>query len=160
MAVPVFESIIQAVWAYVVPKETLAPPSTEARRQLSCKSADVESEGRRRRSEEGISECFRLDEQGRVHDTRYSLVSRRRDSEDRDEPVIRKRIEPVETSEPAGLFEGQRRAPWRTRPWQSAPNQTPPQWGSTLDNGRGRPALRDSQGRPEPGNSIFDWLRN
>src|SRR5215471_18441573 len=91
VAVPVFESIIQAVWSDVAPKEALAPPSPEARQQLSCKTADVESEGRRRRSAEGLSECFRLDDHGRVPDTRYRLVSRGHDREDRDASVIRKR---------------------------------------------------------------------
>ena len=160
VAVPVFDSIIQAVWAHVAPKEALAPPSPEARRQLSCKSADDESEGRRKRSAEGISECFRLNEQGKVLDTRYRLVARGRDREDRDEAVIRKKIEPAKESEPASVFEGQRRAPWGVHRWQTAPDQTLPQWGSTLDNGRGRPVLRDLQGRPGLGNSIYYWLRD
>ena len=43
VAVPIFEPIIQAVWANVAPKTALAPPSPEARRQLSCKSVDLES---------------------------------------------------------------------------------------------------------------------
>ena len=43
VAVPIFEPIIQAVWANVAPKAALAPPSPEAKRQLSCKSIDLES---------------------------------------------------------------------------------------------------------------------
>jgi membrane carboxypeptidase/penicillin-binding protein len=148
VAVPVFDSIIQAVWTHAASKEALSPPSPKARQQLSCKSADVESEGRRRRSAEGISECFRLDEQGRAPDTRYRLVSRGRDREDR------------EKSEPASVFDAERRTPWGVHPWQTAPNQTLPQWGSTWDNGRGRPVPRDSQGRPGLGNSIYYWLRD
>ena len=42
VAVPIFEPIIQAVWANVAPKTALAPPSPEAKRQLSCKSIDLE----------------------------------------------------------------------------------------------------------------------
>ncbi len=76
VAVPIFESIIQAAWAFVAPKQTLAPPSRQARRQLSCKSTDVESEEGRRRGE-STSECLRLDEHGRVVDTRHRLVSAR-----------------------------------------------------------------------------------
>ena len=38
VAVPIFEPIIQAVWANVAPKTALVPPSPEARRKLSCKS--------------------------------------------------------------------------------------------------------------------------
>ena len=36
VAVPIFEPIIQAVWANVAPKTVLAPPSLEAKRQLSA----------------------------------------------------------------------------------------------------------------------------
>ena len=35
-AVPIFEPIMQAVWAHVAPKTVLAPPSAEAKRRLSC----------------------------------------------------------------------------------------------------------------------------
>jgi penicillin-binding protein 1A len=48
VAVPIFEPIIQAVWANIAAKTALAPPSSEAKRQLSCKSIDLESEGSRR----------------------------------------------------------------------------------------------------------------
>ena len=41
-AVPIFEPIMQAVWAHVAPKTALAPPSPKARRQLSCKSIGSE----------------------------------------------------------------------------------------------------------------------
>ena len=43
VAVPIFEPIIQAVWANVAPKAALAPPSPEAKRQLSCKAIDLDS---------------------------------------------------------------------------------------------------------------------
>src|SRR5262245_38828679 len=43
VAVPIFEPVIQAVWAYVAPKGALAPPTPEAKRQLTCKSIDLES---------------------------------------------------------------------------------------------------------------------
>jgi len=141
VAVPVFESIIQAVWSYVAPKEALAPPSPEAGQQLSCKTADVESKGRRRRSAEGLSECFRLDDHGRVPDTRYRLVSRGHDREDRDASVIRKRTEPVERSEPDSEFDGDSRAHWG-------------------DDGRGRPAVRELQDRRGLGNPLYYWFRD
>jgi penicillin-binding protein 1A len=102
VAVPVFESIIQATWAYVAPKQALAPPSPEARSHLSCKSTDMGSEGRHRRAGDG--ECFRLDEHGRVLDTRHALVSRESVREDRDEPIVRKKVEPVGNSEPTSVF--------------------------------------------------------
>src|SRR5438445_12388792 len=40
VAVPIFEPVIQAVWAHVTPRTALAPPSPEAKRQLSCRSID------------------------------------------------------------------------------------------------------------------------
>jgi penicillin-binding protein 1A len=71
-AVPIFEPIMQAVWAHVAPKTALAPPSAEARRQLTCKAIDVES------GDNGgkFSECFRIDANGKIVNTQYKLVSR------------------------------------------------------------------------------------
>ena len=43
VAVPIFEPVMQAVWANVTPKAVLAPPSAEAKRMLSCTSVDPES---------------------------------------------------------------------------------------------------------------------
>jgi len=43
VAVPIFEPVIQAVWAHVAPKAALAPPSQDAKRQLTCKSMDWRS---------------------------------------------------------------------------------------------------------------------
>ena len=71
-AVPIFEPIMQAVWAHVAPRTALAPPSPEARRQLSCKAVDVESGANGGK----FSECFRVDAKGKVVDTQYKLVSR------------------------------------------------------------------------------------
>ena len=75
VAVPIFEPIIQAVWANVAPKTALAPPSPEARRKLSCKSVDLES-GEVASGRKAVTECFRVDVKGRVVDTQYLLVSR------------------------------------------------------------------------------------
>jgi membrane carboxypeptidase/penicillin-binding protein len=146
VAVPVFEPIIQAVWAHVARKEPLSPPSSEARQQLSCKSTEIDSERKYRRGGEAISECFRLDEHGRVLDTRHRLVSRERDREDR-----------AKESEPASVFRSQRRAFWNISPWQAPPRQAVPQWGSTLDNEQQGLAPRNLQGSGL-GSSIY-WLR-
>ncbi len=43
IAVPIFEPVIQAVWANVASRAALAPPSPEAKRHLACKSIDLES---------------------------------------------------------------------------------------------------------------------
>src|SRR5208337_4726136 len=75
VAVPIFEPVIQAVWANVAPKTALAPPSPEARRQLSCKSVDLESGEAKERGGKVITECFRVDAKGRIIDTQTRLVS-------------------------------------------------------------------------------------
>jgi membrane peptidoglycan carboxypeptidase len=76
VAVPIFEPIIQAVWANVAPKTALAPPSPEAKRQLTCKSIDLESGEAPAGGGKAITECFRIDRRGQVLDTQYELVSR------------------------------------------------------------------------------------
>src|SRR6201989_1362174 len=43
VAVPIFEPVIQAVWATIGSRAALAPPSPEAKRHLACKSIDLES---------------------------------------------------------------------------------------------------------------------
>ncbi|MFL6797935.1 MAG: penicillin-binding protein 1A, partial [Xanthobacteraceae bacterium] len=73
LAVPIFEKVIQSVWTSVAPRTALAPPSPEARQQLSCKAADVEAAQRRAGA---LSECLRIDARGKVIDTQYKLISR------------------------------------------------------------------------------------
>jgi membrane carboxypeptidase/penicillin-binding protein len=75
VAVPIFEPVIQAVWAHVAPKAALAPPSVEAKRQLACKSVDLET-GAMQASGRAITECLRVDGKGKVVDTQYRLVAR------------------------------------------------------------------------------------
>ena len=76
VAVPIFEPVIQAVWANVVPKAPLAPPSPEAKRHLTCKSVELDSDATQTRRGRASSECFRVDAKGKVRDTQYVLVSR------------------------------------------------------------------------------------
>jgi penicillin-binding protein 1A len=76
VAVPIFEPVIEAVWANVAPRTALAPPSPEARRQLACKSVDLESGEAKERGGKVITECFRVDGKGRIIDTETRLVSR------------------------------------------------------------------------------------
>src|SRR4029450_2663650 len=76
VAVPIFEPVIQAVWAHVAPKTALAPPSPEAKRHLACKSIDLDSGEMQVSSGRVITECFRIDRSGHIVDTQYQLVSR------------------------------------------------------------------------------------
>jgi len=74
VAVPIFEPVIKAVWANGVPRTALAPPSLEAKRQLICKSIEIDSGQTRARFAGAIRECFRS-RRGQIVDTQYRLVS-------------------------------------------------------------------------------------
>jgi penicillin-binding protein 1A len=76
VAVPIFEPVIQAVWANIVPRTALAPPSPEAKRHLACKSVDLDSGDAPTGVGRAITECFRIDRNGQILDTQYELVSR------------------------------------------------------------------------------------
>ena len=89
IAVPIFEPVMQAVWANVAPKIALAAPSAEAERQLTCKSI-----GSRSRNARAINECFRVDAKGRVVNTQYRLVAREGAYARRAEPRLAERAEP------------------------------------------------------------------
>jgi membrane carboxypeptidase/penicillin-binding protein len=75
VAVPIFEPVIEAVWAHAAPKVALVPPSSEAKRQLACKSVDLESGEAQSRRAKAFSECFRVDRKGKIIDTQYRLMS-------------------------------------------------------------------------------------
>ncbi len=64
VAVPIFEPVMRAAWNDVSPRTTLAPPSPEAKRHLSCTSID-----------KSTSECLRTDNKGRIIDTTTALES-------------------------------------------------------------------------------------
>ncbi|MGE3745487.1 MAG: penicillin-binding protein 1A [Sphingomonadaceae bacterium] len=87
IAVPIFSSVIQAVWADAWPKTALAPPSPEAKRRLSCKGIDLESGEINRGGR--FNECFRIDAKGKIIDTQNRLLSpqnasaKRNDNKDR-----------------------------------------------------------------------------
>jgi penicillin-binding protein 1A len=97
VAVPIFEPVIQAVWANVTPKIALAPPSPEAKRQLACKSIDLESGEAAAGGGRPITECFRVDTKGKVVDTRFRLVSREGASDWQEMPrsKVEKTIKPA-----------------------------------------------------------------
>jgi penicillin-binding protein 1A len=136
--------VIQAVWAHIAPKTALAPPSPEAKRQLTCQSVDLDSGEVQRRG--GITECLRIDRRGKIVDTQYRLLSRasayakherdddedrparsrrreREDAEDRPARARRARAETENRSWSDGWqWSGQRE-------WQSAPGGQPFFWG-------------------------------
>jgi len=77
VAVPIFEPIIQEVWKHHAPKVALAPPSTEARRQMVAVPIDVRTGERVAEGSGGaFIEYFRLDHFARIEETQYRLVPR------------------------------------------------------------------------------------
>jgi penicillin-binding protein 1A len=70
VAVPIFESVIEAVWAHVAPRTALAPPSPEAKRHLSCSG------------ERSNIECLRIDAKGRVIDAEGASARHERDDDE------------------------------------------------------------------------------
>jgi penicillin-binding protein 1A len=75
VALPIFEPIIQAIWAeHIAPKTLLAGPSPEARKLLVDVPIDYVTGNRVAGG--GFIEHFRRDAAGQVEDTQYQLASR------------------------------------------------------------------------------------
>jgi penicillin-binding protein 1A len=137
VAVPIFESVIQAVWAHVAPKVALAPPSPEAKRQLTCKTIDVDSGEIQSGRGKTVSECFRVDAKGKIIDTRYRLVSREtayakrddnsaRNKRDREDGAVRNRSERAYQADDG----------WPRPPWQGGPQWDWREGGQRWDSGQ------------------------
>jgi penicillin-binding protein 1A len=116
VAIPVFQPIMEAVWAYHVPKAALAPPSPEARRNLVARRVDAEiEEGNPANPPKSLVEYFRRDRNGNVSDTQYDLVSRSEVAS------------PQDPGFNGGPFEPW--APWGGRRSESQPPPRPQPWG-------------------------------
>jgi penicillin-binding protein 1A len=81
VAIPIFEPIIQAVWAQYAPKTPLNPPSAEAKRDLVARpinlaSGDVIGSANPNPNSKSFIEYFRRDRGGNPYDTQFQLVSR------------------------------------------------------------------------------------
>jgi penicillin-binding protein 1A len=75
VALPIFEPIIQAIWAeHIAPKTLLSGPSPEARKLLV--DAPIDYVSGNRVAGGGFVEHFRRDAAGQVEDTQYQLASR------------------------------------------------------------------------------------
>jgi penicillin-binding protein 1A len=75
VALPIFEPIIQAIWAeHIAPKNPLSGPSAEARRLLVDVPIDYATGNRVAGG--GFIEHFRRDATGQIEDTQYQLASR------------------------------------------------------------------------------------
>jgi penicillin-binding protein 1A len=129
VAVPIFEPVIQAVWAHAAPKAALAPPSPEAKSQLACKSADLEPGETQRGRGKAFPECFRVDRKGKIIDTEYRLISHeahaRRDREDG-----------AARTEPRAPRSGNPRSPSVDNAWTWQPWGAQQQWGWQSGSGQ------------------------
>jgi penicillin-binding protein 1A len=77
VAIPIFEPIIAASWAYHAPRTALNPPSPEAKRQLVDLPINLTTGDRlAANSSRAFVEHFRTDPSGEVGDTQYALVPR------------------------------------------------------------------------------------
>jgi len=133
VAIPIFEPIIQAVWAQYAPKTALSPPSPEAKRMLVARPIDLNSGDAVGSGGRGFVEYFRRDRGGEAVDTQFRLVSRADayiGNAMRDEDDI-PRFAPAQ--QPPAV-----RDPWRQGPWDyRAPAQQPQQqqpWGGGFFN--------------------------
>ena len=75
-AIPIFEPIIQAVWANYAARAPLNPPSADAQRALVDLPIDLASGERLPKGSRGFVEHFHLSSDGQLDDTQYRLVSR------------------------------------------------------------------------------------
>jgi penicillin-binding protein 1A len=133
VAVPIFEPVIQAVWAYAAPKAALAPPSPEAKRQLACQSIDLESSEARSGRAKAFAECLRVDRKGKVIDTQYRLVSQEKATyakRDWEDGAARKAA-----SAPRS---GDTRSPSADNAWSQDPRRAQQQWGWQWGSGSGQ----------------------
>ncbi len=77
VAVPIFESIIKAVWSHYAPQVALNPPSVDVKRQIASVPIDLRSGNRVSNGGRGaFQEQFRIDGDGKFNDTQYDVVSR------------------------------------------------------------------------------------
>src|SRR5262249_53690052 len=116
---------------YGAPKVALAPPSLEAKRQLACKSVDLESGEAPSGRAKAFSECFRVDRKGKTIDTQYRLMSHQEASyakHDREDGAVRKAASAPRNGSAPAPNSGNA---WSQHPW--GPQQ---QWGWQSGSGQ------------------------
>jgi membrane carboxypeptidase/penicillin-binding protein len=144
VAIPIFEPIIQAVWAQYAPKTPLNPPSAEAKRDMVARPINLASGepvagGNNAKS---FVEYFRRDRRGEPYDTQFQLVSR-------DEAYSAREVRGDDQQDLFMPFDngGGRYAPQPPiEPWR-APTQ-----GYYPQPAQPQPQRRDAYGQPQRGN--------
>jgi membrane carboxypeptidase/penicillin-binding protein len=164
VALPIFESIIDSVWALAVaPKVALAPPSPEARRNLVAMPIDLASGTIIPGGGSGtFTEYFRRDPAGQYEDTQYKVVSRYEAQTAREESYENGRVEgqqyyPWEGPQRGGWYVDQGGRVYRQqRSWQ----EPAPRGGWYVDrSGRVyRQQLYPQQPPPRPRRNFLDEL--
>jgi penicillin-binding protein 1A len=164
VAIPIFEPIIQAVWARYAPKTPLNPPSAEARRDMVVRPINLASgEPIAGGNAKSFVEYFRRDRRGEPYDTQFQLVSR--------EEAAMAHETQDETAQEFMPFDNRYgqplRDPWRIQPPGYIPLQGQPQrrdaygqpYGQTNVQPYGQPQRgSDPRSGPQPrGNSGFFW---
>src|SRR3984957_2916916 len=76
VAIPIFEPIIQAVWAQYAPKTLLNQPSAEAKKDMVARPINLASGDPLASGTKSFVEYFRRDHGGGAYDTQFQLVSR------------------------------------------------------------------------------------
>jgi hypothetical protein len=150
VAIPIFQPIIEAVWAYHVPKAALSPPSPEARRHMVARKVEVD-EGDPNAAPKSLVEYFRRDSSGRVSDTQYDLVSR-------DEVVSAQ--DPYRQDPYGGGPTFEPWAPWGGRRWDSQPARPQQQpWGGFFGWQQPEPPRYQDQRNPRRYQSDRNFFR-
>jgi len=122
IAVPIFESIIQAAWTHHAPKTALAPPSPEAQRQMIALPTDLRTGDRLADGAPGaFTEQFRLGRFGQVAETQFRLVPR-------DEAYAFQHPDPRDAEASGGWFNDIYRDLFAQAPTRREPSAQPPPW--------------------------------
>jgi membrane carboxypeptidase/penicillin-binding protein len=162
VALPIFEQIMQTVWADYAPQTVLRGPSPDAARKLVALPIDLQSGERiETRSRSAFMEYFRLDETGRFTETQHRLVARGYGygvPEELERPPAENFFSGTWFGR---LFEGGRRdydgSPFYQRQAPTYRSQAPqPQYGERFEDRR-RAAPRRAE--PDPRRSEPEWRR-
>jgi membrane carboxypeptidase/penicillin-binding protein len=122
IAVPIFESIVQAAWEHLAPKTALSPPSPEAQRQMIAMPIDLRTGDRVSEGTPGaFTEHFRLGRFGQLAETQFRLVPR-------DEAYAFHNPDPRDGEAAGGWFDNVYRGLFAEAPTRREPRADPPPW--------------------------------
>jgi membrane carboxypeptidase/penicillin-binding protein len=130
VALPIFTSIIEGVWASYAPKTVLNPPSEEAKRELVDLPIDlITGDVLPRAGPRTFVEHFRRATDGEFADTQYRLVAR-------EDAYASREIDPRDGETLGGWFGSDYGRYYQVPQWREPPRAATPPWGG-LFGGRG-----------------------